>query len=96
MSFEIKHDRDKGQFTADVAGGQALLHYRLTTNGKMDIFSTYVPAEARGMKVAELLLQAALAFAHREKMKIIPTCSYVAVWFKRHPEQQQFLEEQSR
>jgi predicted GNAT family acetyltransferase len=90
MAVDVRHDQTRHQFIAQVAGGEASLKYRKTA-GTLDIYSTFVPDEARGMKVAEFLLQAALQMARDENLKIIPSCSYVSVWFRRHPDQSQLL-----
>jgi predicted GNAT family acetyltransferase len=90
MSIEVVHDQKRHQFSAPVKGGEASLKYH-AVDGALDLYSTYVPTEARGLKVAEQLLQAALEYVRAEKLKVIPSCSYVSVWFERHPEQKNLL-----
>lgn len=90
MAFEVKHDATHHQFVASVKGGDATIKYRKSP-GTLDLYSTHVPEEARGMKVAESLLSAALQMAREENLKVIPSCSYVEIWFRRHPDQNELL-----
>ncbi|MBI4163115.1 MAG: N-acetyltransferase [Candidatus Aenigmarchaeota archaeon] len=53
----------------------------------MDLYHTFTPKELRGRGLAEKLTKAAFEFAEKNKMKIRPSCSYVAdVFLKKHPE----------
>ncbi len=47
---------------------------------------TFVPPEARGKGIAEKLVQAIIADAREEGFRIAPDCSYVATYFRRHPD----------
>ena len=52
---------------------------------------TEVPEALAGQGVAAALVQAALAWARAEGLKVRPTCSYVAAYMRRHPETQDLL-----
>ena len=45
---------------------------------------TFVPPEARGQGIAELLVKALIADARKEGFRIAPDCAYVASYFRRH------------
>ncbi|MBL9206118.1 MAG: N-acetyltransferase [Opitutaceae bacterium] len=47
---------------------------------------TYVPPEWRGGGVAATLAHAALQEARRRGWRVVPRCSYVALFLTRHPE----------
>ncbi|MDY0407503.1 GNAT family N-acetyltransferase [Virgibacillus soli] len=47
---------------------------------------TYVSNDLRGQGVAAKLVEHVINYAKNENKKIIPTCSYVATYFKRHPQ----------
>lgn len=47
---------------------------------------TEVPPQWEGRGIASSLVSAAVAEARRQDVKIIPTCSYVATWLRRHKE----------
>lgn len=57
---------------------------------------TEVPTEWEGRGIASSLVTAAVAQARKDGMKIIPTCSYVAAWMKRHKEAQDLLPDDYR
>jgi len=81
----IHHDRSNKSFALTLAGKTAIAEYEL--EGDLMIFThTFVPNELRGQGVAAKLVKEALAFARTEKKKVIPQCSYVEVYLKRHPE----------
>ena len=52
---------------------------------------TEVPPEWEGQGLASALVTAAVAAARKAGVKIIPTCSYVALWMKRHREAQDLI-----
>ena len=47
---------------------------------------TFVPPEARGQGIAQVLVEALVADAREQGFTIEPACSYVYALFKRHPE----------
>lgn len=73
--FEILHESAEA----------AVLTYR-PSGTCMDFDHTYVPEPMRGRGIAALLTRAALEHARRESWKVIPSCTYVAAFIKRHPE----------
>jgi uncharacterized protein len=88
---EVEHEQRGRRFILRLpeAGGEvAFLAYELTrtsTPAVLDLQHTFTPVSMRGKGVAGKLVAAAFAFARAENMKIIPTCSYIPVWVKRHP-----------
>jgi predicted GNAT family acetyltransferase len=46
---------------------------------------TFVPPELNGRGLAAILTEAALTLAKKDKVRIVPQCSYVARWIERHP-----------
>lgn len=47
---------------------------------------TFVPPHHRGRDIALKLVEALMADAGKDGVKIVPQCSYVAAQFRRHPE----------
>ena len=58
----------------------------LIEGGRMVCTHTFVPPALRGQGLAEQLVQAALAEARANGWRVVPACSYVAVFIERHPE----------
>ena len=61
------------------------LDYELAA-GIMTIVHTGVPTPVGGRGIAAALVRAAFELAQRENWRVIPACSYAAVYAKRHPE----------
>ena len=51
-----------------------------------DFNHTYVPEVFRGSGIAAKLMDRAIEDARAEGFRIVPTCSFVAAQFRRHPD----------
>jgi len=82
----VTHDLSGRQFEARTeTAPPAFLSY--TFAGDRVIFEhTFVPDALRGQGLAAQLVRAALTEARRVGWKVVPACSYVASFIKRHPE----------
>lgn len=87
MALDIRHDPAKQRFVAELDGQRAECDYRLYEHDGEVMFShTYVPPALRGQGVAAELVRAALAWARARGLKVMPACSYVRSYMRRHPE----------
>ena len=84
--MKIEHDAAGRRFFTDLPSGTALMAYAPAGEGVMDFYSTYVPPPERGRGVAGWLVEAGLAWARAEGVRVIPTCWFVAQWIRAHPE----------
>jgi len=91
MSIAVHHRPEAGCFEAVVDGLRSECAYRLAP-GVVTLFHTEVPQALQGRGVAAALVAAALAWARAEGLKVRPSCSYVAIHMRRHPETQDLLE----
>ncbi len=91
MSIEIKHNIEDNKFYTVVNGSEAYLRYLIVDNNVMNMFKTYVPDELRSQGIAGVIVLKGLKFAEEKGFKIIPTCSYVATYIKRHKEFEHLL-----
>jgi len=89
-AIEVRHDPDSHRFVAMVDGCQAVLDYQ-RGDGVVSLVHTGVPAAIGGRGVAAALVRAALDHARAEGLKVVPACSYVAAYFKRHPQDADLL-----
>ncbi len=85
MDYNIKHNLEDHRFEIELDGYKGYLEY-IVVNGGLDIIHTIVPGQIGGRGVAAALVEAALLYARANDMKVIPSCSYVAVYIRRHPE----------
>lgn len=83
--IEVQHDPDNQRFVAIVDGVEAELDYERGP-GVIRITHTGVPPAIGGRGVAGELMRTALEYARVETLTVIPSCSYAATYFKRHPQ----------
>jgi predicted GNAT family acetyltransferase len=86
----IRHNAAEQRFEAEVAGRLSVAEYRIH-GGEMVMTHTFTPPESRGQGIAEKLVRAALDYARREKLRVVPACSYVDGFIRRHPEFQSLV-----
>jgi predicted GNAT family acetyltransferase len=85
MTLQVRHDAARHQFSVDVEGHAGVLDYSLR-DGVMTITHTGVPEAIGGRGIAGELTRVALDTARANGWKVIPACSYAAVFLRRHPE----------
>ena len=85
MAPKIDHQPGSSRFSAELDGRQGTLAYR-SGPGILELTHTYVPDEIAGRGVAGALVEAALEHARRERLKVVPSCSYAAAYIARHPQ----------
>ncbi|MGJ8637787.1 MAG: GNAT family N-acetyltransferase [Opitutaceae bacterium] len=83
--MNVSHHIQKSRFEINIDDANARLDYHLT-DGSMVITHTFVPPELRGKRIAGLLAKAAFDFARTENLRVVPQCSYIAVYAERNPE----------
>ncbi len=83
----ITHDAGRQRFETEVDGHLAYAEYDLR-DGVMHFTGTQVPTAIGGRGIAGRLVRHGLDFARDRGYEIVPACSYVAAWLKRHPEYQ--------
>lgn len=82
---EVQHNVAQHRYEITVDGHLAIAEYN--EMGRTRIMThTFVPPELRGRGLAERLVRRALHEARAEGWKIVPACSYVATFVRRHPE----------
>lgn len=81
----IQHEPAAHRFVVVVDGHECELVYRLA-DGVMRIVHTGVPSAVGGRGIASELVRAAYDTARAQGWKVVPACSYAAVWVERHPE----------
>lgn len=84
MEYEIIHQPDQSLFKTIIDGRTAFAQYRII-NDTFDIIHTIVPKPLEGQGIAAALMSAAYNYGISKGYKPIATCSYAAVWLKRHP-----------
>lgn len=81
----VKNNRTKNRFEVSLSDVVAVAEYR--REGERIVFThTEVPEAMDGKGVASALVTTALDFARSEALEVVPECSFVAEYIKRHPE----------
>jgi predicted GNAT family acetyltransferase len=81
----IRHNAAQSRYELDTDHGVAIAVYR--RQGDSAIFThTEVPPADEGKGIASRLIRAALDDTKRRGLKIVPACSFVVDFVRRHPE----------
>ncbi len=80
----MKIEHKEGRFSAKTNHGDAELLYTKSNSGNIEVYHTFVPPEERGKGIAEGLALAAIEYAKKNKVKIVPKCSYMVHFFETH------------
>ena len=83
--LDVRHNAAASRFECEVQGLLCRADYRLDGR-RMVVHHTEVPPALEGQGIASALVAALFAHAAREGLEVMPTCSYVRAWARRHPE----------
>ena len=92
MDVDVLHEPGRKRFVAQTGGSVSQLVYMQRDEGRVDFRSTYVDPAMRGHGVGEKLVRAALDWARVEGLRVIPTCWFVGIMVRRHPEYRPLIE----
>lgn len=82
--MNVVHYAEKRRFEVDLGGGEfAELTYTLQP-GTMSITHTYVPRAFEGRGIAGRMTREALEYAQRNRLEVIPICSFAVSYLARH------------
>jgi|SRR5436853_4282190 len=84
-ALEIRHNEPAHRFEAAVGGKIAHADYQMEGD-VMRIFHTEVPLAFEGRGIAARLVSASFEYARERGFKVLPACSYVRDYVRRHPE----------
>ena len=90
----VLHDPAGRRFYVPLPNGaQALLSYDQSGEA-LDFNHTWVPPEFRNQGLAERVVEAGFRWAQEQNLKVLPTCPYVALFLRRHPDFQPLISRQ--
>ncbi len=90
MTIDVRHNAARQRFEATVEGQLCTADYQLRGD-VMWMTHTGVPPAVGGRGIAAELVRVALAYADANGLKVEPSCSYVEVYMRRHPQTQRLL-----
>ena len=89
----VIHNSDENRFETMVAGYPSRLDY--IQDGKNFVITHVgVHPELRGQGLAGRIVEAGLAYAKENKLRVIPMCSYAAAYIRQHPEYQELTNQE--
>ena len=68
------------------AGDETAVAYYSLAPGVITFTHTEVPVALRGQGIASRLMRGVLETARAEGLQVVPRCSFVAAFMRRHPE----------
>lgn len=86
-TFEVHHNPTEMRFEIQVGSELAELLYQ--RDGDMIIFHhTFVPPALEGQGIGSQLAKTGLEYAKANSLRVVPVCSFVEAYIRRHPEYQ--------
>lgn len=81
----VRNNTEAGRFEVDLDGTVAFAEYRVLQSGIL-FPHTEVPTAHEGRGVGSALVEAAMAYARQNGLKVMPVCTFFAGYIVRHPE----------
>ncbi len=85
QDIAVTNNESAGRFEAAIDGHVAFTEYRVLESGVL-FPHTLVPEEMEGRGVGSALVREALDWVRGRGLKVMPVCTFVANWIRRHPE----------
>lgn len=93
--IEVVHNEGEGRFEARLGDQVAFTQYRVLQNGIL-FPHTEVPEAFEGQGVGGKLVEAAMRWARERDAKVMPVCTFVAGYIRRHPEHHDLVHDDYR
>ena len=85
IGFKL-HENGKGGFFVEENGERLAFMEVGVKDSNITVYHTEVSEQLKGQGVGTALLGALVAYARKNKLKVIALCPFVSAQFKRHPE----------
>ena len=82
---EVLHLNEKNRFEIQIGEQIAELEYRLR-DGVISFTHTGVPRVLEGRGIGSLIVRTGLDYAREQGYKVVPRCSFVEAYIRRHEE----------
>jgi predicted GNAT family acetyltransferase len=85
MADGVRNNNDLHRFEMKAGDDTAVAYYQLEP-GVITFTHTEVPAALWGRGIGSRLVRGALEAARAEGLKVVPRCSFVTAYLRKHPE----------
>ena len=92
MENNFTMNRDNNRFEMQIDGHTAFIDY-IARDKSMSLIHTEVPKELEGKGHGRRLVENTLQYMKENDYSLVPMCSFVVTYLKRHPEWNSLLEE---
>ena len=83
--IEVKNNEAEERYEVELDGQLAFLEYE-RTGDRIVLIHTEVPEALEGQGIASKIARTALEDARAQHLAVVPMCTYVRGYIKRHPE----------
>ena len=94
MPKDLRAGPAEGRYAYPVEGGVAIADY-IRRGDTLLVTHTEVPTALRGGGVGAKLVKALLDDVRAQGLKVVPLCSFVAAYIRRHPEMRDLLADEA-
>ena len=88
--IELINNEENHNFELFIDGHRSFIDYQIKGQ-KIYLVHTEVPKELQGRGVAEALVEKAFVYIEINNLVLVPLCSYVQAFLKKHPEWNKLL-----
>nr|WP_295826705.1 GNAT family N-acetyltransferase [uncultured Azospirillum sp.] len=90
LQDKVRNNEERSRYELTVADSTALVTYDMR-EGKIALTHTEVPGEMSGQGVGSALAKGALDDIRAKGLKVLPICTFIEAYIKRHPEYQDLV-----
>lgn len=90
--IELKDNQTQHALELWVEGQRSFIGYEIEGD-KIYLMHTEVPEEQSGQGIAADLVEKAFVYLEAKNLKVVPACSYVRAFLKRHPDWNRIVSE---
>ncbi len=94
MENKVQINKDKKRFELTADGNMATLYYEPYEPSVWSLTHTLVPDPLKGKGIGSGLVRQVLEYCKEKQIRIIPECTFVVSYIKKHPEWKELLFEQ--
>lgn len=87
----VKNDKER-RFEMKLNGKSAYIEFFQIDNSKIYLTHTKVPEEYRGKGYGKELVKKALEMISEQDMSVVPHCSFISSYIKKHPKYKRLLD----
>jgi len=90
MEEKVIHENEDKRFVINLEGNEVYVEYTMEGN-EINLYHTFTDPALRGKGLAAQVVRAALEFAKKNNVKVIPTCSYVQAFIAKNDEYKELV-----